>query len=239
MLMPRDMFGDVIDPSIKLGTRKWYSVPLSFVAHTSIVGALIVAPLVATGALPLPDEGPIVIDLAPPPLPEPPPVRRETPVETPVANRQAAPTVAPDSITPEPEIDAGFESRTATDSTLIGAAVIDGDATVTPPPPPAGAAASTKPVRPGGVIRAPERVTYVAPVYPTLALTARVRGLVIIEATIDTQGRVQEARVLRSDSQLLNDAALAAVRQWIYTPTLLNGVPVSVVMTVTVNFQIQ
>lgn len=236
--MPRDMFGEVTDPSITLGTRRWYSVPVSFLAHTAIIGALIVVPLVATGTLPLPQDGAVVINLEPPPLPEPPPVRHATPVEPP-ANPNAAPTVAPDSITPEPEIDAGFESTAATDSMLIGGAVLDGDATVTPPPPPAVAPAPTRPVRPGGNIRPPERVTYVAPVYPTVALAARVRGLVIIEATIDTQGKVQEARVLRSDSPLLNDAALAAVRQWIYTPTLLNGVPVSVVMTVTVNFQLQ
>lgn len=236
--MPRDLFGDVTDPSIKLGSRKWYSVPLSFVAHTSVIGGLIVAPLIATGALPMPDTGPVVIDLAPPPLPEPPPLRRAVPAAPPqTANPNAAPTVAPDAIAPEPEIDAGFEARTSPDIGLIGAGAIDGTATVTPPPAVAPPPPST-PVRPGGNIRVPERVMHVAPIYPPLAVTARVRGLVIIEATIDTEGRVQDARVLRSDSPLLNESALTAVRQWIYTPTLLNGIPVSVVMTVTVHYQL-
>jgi protein TonB len=61
---------------------------------------------------------------------------------------------------------------------------------------------------------------------------------VIVEATISPQGKVTNARVLRG-VPLLNDAALDAVRQWEYTPTMLNGVPVPVIMTVTVNFTLQ
>ena len=104
---------------------------------------------------------------------------------------------------------------------------------VAPPPP------TLKVVRIGGAIRAPERIAYATPVYPPLALTARVQGIVIIEAQIDTDGHVQGARVLRTDSPLLNEAALSAVRAWKYQPTLLNGVPVNVVMTVTVLFTLQ
>ena len=74
--------------------------------------------------------------------------------------------------------------------------------------------------------------------YPAIAQAARVQGIVIIEATISPAGRVLDASVLRS-IPLLDAAALAAVKQWEYTPTLLNGVPVSVVMTVTVNFQLR
>jgi protein TonB len=65
-----------------------------------------------------------------------------------------------------------------------------------------------------------------------------VAGIVIVEATISPQGKVTNARVLRG-VPLLNDAALDAVRQWEYTPTMLNGVPVPVIMTVTVNFTLQ
>jgi protein TonB len=77
----------------------------------------------------------------------------------------------------------------------------------------------------------------VSPVYPSIAQSARVQGVVIIEATIGPDGLVQNARVLRS-IPLLDDAALSAVRQWEFTPTLLNGSPVPVIMTVTVNFQL-
>ena len=236
--MPRDLFGDVTDPSITVGTRKWYSVPLSFAAHTVALGALVVAPLVATGALPLPDNGPLVINLAPPPLPSPPPVRRQAPGPPPV-NRNAAPTVAPDRIAPEIELPEAIEAASP-DLGLDGVfGSIDGSAAAIAPPPPKVEPVPDKPIPVGGVIRAPQRLSYVAPEYPAIALSARVRGLVIIQAVIDTSGRVQEARVLRSDSPLLNDSALVAVRQWVYSPTLLNGVPVSVVMTVTVSFEMR
>jgi protein TonB len=78
----------------------------------------------------------------------------------------------------------------------------------------------------------------VAPVYPPIAQAAGITGVVIIEAVIAQDGSVQEARVLRS-APLLDQAALAAVRQWVYRPTLLNGVPVSVIMTVTVRFELR
>ena len=93
----------------------------------------------------------------------------------------------------------------------------------------------TGPLRIGGQVKAPERLKYVAPAYPAAALEARVSGTVIIEATIGTDGSVTEAHVIRSIA-LLDQAALDAVRQWKYTPTTLNGVPVPVIMTVTVNF---
>ena len=100
-----------------------------------------------------------------------------------------------------------------------------------PPPPPA-------PVRVGGAIRQPTQLKKVNPVYPPIAQSARVQGVVIIEAIIGPDGRVTEAKVLRS-IPLLDAAALDAVKQWVYTPTLLNGVPVPVIMTVTVNFTLQ
>jgi protein TonB len=101
-----------------------------------------------------------------------------------------------------------------------------------PPPKPAG------PVRVGGNIRAPAKINSAAPVYPPMAKQARVEGTVILEATINPQGRVADVKVLRG-IPLLDNAAVNAVREWTYSPTLLNGVPVAVVMTVTVNFHLQ
>jgi len=89
----------------------------------------------------------------------------------------------------------------------------------------------------GGAIKPPVKTRDVAPIYPSIAQSARVQGVVIIEATIGPDGTVQNARVLRS-IPLLDNAALDAVRQWVFTPTLLNGSPVPVIMTVTVNFQL-
>jgi protein TonB len=97
-----------------------------------------------------------------------------------------------------------------------------------------GSTAAT-PVRVGGNIPPPTKTNNVSPDYPEIAKVARVQGVVILETTIDEQGRVANARVLRS-IPLLDQAALDAVRLWQFTPTLLNGSPVPVIMTVTVQF---
>lgn len=110
-----------------------------------------------------------------------------------------------------------------------------------PPPPPGTAPAlpsGMAPVRVGGNVKTPTKVRDVKPMYPLEAQSARISGVVIIEATIDTDGRVYDAKVLRS-IPMLDQPALDAVRQWEFTPTLLEGVPVPVIMTVTVNFTLQ
>ena len=101
------------------------------------------------------------------------------------------------------------------------------------PPPPPGA-----PIRVGGDIKTPTKIQHVNPVYPPEAQDAKVSGMVIIEATINAEGSVEVAKVLRS-IPMLDQAALDAVKQWRFTPTLLNGAPVPVIMTVTVNFTLQ
>ena len=92
-----------------------------------------------------------------------------------------------------------------------------------------------KAVRVGGQVRPPIRLNEVAPVYPAIAQSARVQGDVVIEATIDEEGKVADARVVKS-VPMLDQAALDAVRQWQYRPSLLNGVPTAVITTVTVKF---
>ena len=90
-------------------------------------------------------------------------------------------------------------------------------------------------VRVGGQIRPPIKTKDVAPVYPAIAQSARVTGDVVIEATVDEEGKIADARVVKS-VPLLDQAALDAVKQWEYQPSLLNGVPTPVVVTVTVRF---
>ena len=97
------------------------------------------------------------------------------------------------------------------------------------------AKARIAPLRIGGKIQPPKKIKDVPPVYPAIAQSARVSGAVTIEATIGPDGKVTDAKVVRS-VPLFDQAALDAVRQWEYLPTLLNGVPVPVVVTVTVNF---
>jgi len=112
-----------------------------------------------------------------------------------------------------------------------------------PPPPPAPPPPGPPPpwvegaVRVGGAVTQPTKITHVSPVYPAAAQQARVMGVVILEARIEPDGRVINARVLRS-IPLLDEAAPTAVKQWEFTPTLLNGNPVPVIMTVTVQFSL-
>ena len=106
-----------------------------------------------------------------------------------------------------------------------------------PPPPPSPPPVARAPVRVGGELKAPALVEPVAPEYPPIAVQARVQGVVILEAVVDLYGRVEDVRVLRS-IPLLDKAAITAVRQWRYSPLLLNGAPERFVLTVTVSFSL-
>ena len=104
--------------------------------------------------------------------------------------------------------------------------------------PPAEGTASQAPVRVGSGIKPPDKLVDVRPVYPAIAQSARVQGLVVLECTIDPRGNVTDAKVLRS-IPLLDAAAIDAVMQWKFRPTLLNDIPVPVIMTVTVQFSLK
>lgn len=235
--MRREIFGEVVDPVPRLGSQSRYTVPLSIAAHAAVVAALVIVPLMATDMMPHPRT---VMDAfaAPAALPSPPPPPRAQAApraSAPSASAGAAPTEAPATIAPEP----------ATTGSVIGdpdgvpgglPAGVVGSIGVLPdvprlPPPPS----VTEPRPVGGRIRPPAKLRHVPPVYPAIARQARVQGVVIVEAVIGIDGRVTQANVVGS-KPLLDEAALAAVRQWVFTPTTLNGVPVPVVMTVRVNF---
>jgi protein TonB len=127
-----------------------------------------------------------------------------------------------------------FRPGTETASTQ-SAAPAAGPPPPPPPPPPPNWPAAAGAVRVGGAVKPPTRIVAVNPMYPEAAKSAGVQGVVIMEAVIGTDGRVRDARVLRS-IPALDQAAVDAVTQWEYTPTLLNGAPVPVIMTVTVQF---
>jgi len=90
-------------------------------------------------------------------------------------------------------------------------------------------------LRVGDDIKAPKKVKDVRPVYPPIAREAGIAGVVILEVRIGSDGRIEEGRVLKS-IPLLDEAALDAVKQWEFEPTLVNGQPVAIMMTVTINF---
>jgi protein TonB len=184
------------------------------------------------------DDTPRVVNLDSVPLPPQPRVTTpSSPADSALRQTEAAPTIAPPAVVPEGEHQALFSLSFGDPAPIENA--LGGRGSVAPPPPPA----PTSPPEPKQVMRLhsginlPQRRVNVAPVYPTMALAVRKEGIVIIDATIDEQGNVTETRILRS-IPLLDEAALAAVRQWKFSPTLLNGVSVPIVMTVTVNFKL-
>jgi TonB family protein len=98
------------------------------------------------------------------------------------------------------------------------------------------------PVRPGAAggdrIQEPKKLKQVNPIYPVSARQERVQGVVILEATIARAGCVRALQILRGVDPRLDAAAVAAVAGWSYTPTVFEGRPVPVLMTITVNFRL-
>ncbi len=236
--MSLDLFRPVPEGRAKVAGRRLSALPISVIVHVLLVLALVVIPLLATDILPQPPIEELEWTATVPTPPNPPaPARPRTAAALPQQNPQAAPPVAPSQILPEDGIDRTVPPPDLTvdkgvvpgveNGTGLAAAVADA------PPPPAPAA----PVRLSS-LKQPQRTVYVAPVYPELARAAKIEGVVILEAVINPDGAVRDVRVLRS-VPLLDEAALAAVRQWRYTPTVLSGVPIAVVMTVTVTFRLQ
>jgi periplasmic protein TonB len=218
----------------------------SIAAHAAVLVAIFVASLMATGPLPTPfnrlafeiDKTVRVMDITLPPrrlaTRQPQPGEASAPIASAVV---AAPVEAPLAVTPDTSNTAASGIEPSVPGAAIDSAAdtIQGPGRVeTPPGPPA---APQAPIRLSSGIVAPRKTFTVDPVYPNIARTARVEGVVILEAVIDQLGRVESVRVLRS-IPLLDQAALEAVRQWRFTPTLLNGTPVSIVMVVTVNFSL-
>lgn len=239
--MVRDLFGDVSTRPVKLGSQAWYTLPLSIATHVIVCAAFILVPFTSAELLPLPQ----VVDAfyADPELPEaPPPPSAQAPAAARATaehvSSAAAPIHPPQGIADEAGAPPGPPS-TGVDGGIGSIAGAPGTGLVNIPAPPAPPAVPRQEfVRPGGQIKYPAKVHHVAPVYPRIAQEARVSGMVILEAVIGVDGRVQDVRVLRSKA-LLDQAAIDAVKGWRFTPTLLNGVPVPVILTVTVNFELQ
>jgi protein TonB len=207
---------------------------LSFIVHLLLVGGFMVTRIMAATALPDPPRAIsfVTVRAELPTVPAPPRARAD-PSPAPAINPDAAPVKEPEFL--RPELPERVDDTLLSPEIVLGAGGGDINAMPDPPPAPAGTAVAPTPVRVGGTIRQPQKLHHVAPVYPEIARSARVSGIVILEAMLAEDGTVRDVRVLRS-VPLLDAAAVAAVREWRFTPTLLNGTPVPVVMTVTVAF---
>ncbi len=222
--------------------------------HIVILATLIIVPLFTTETIQLRnyEETPLVTPPAPPPPPPPAAGRAVAPHITSkrsnltyTLGKVTAPTAIPktvslDSAAAAPDL-GGVEGGVpgGVPGGQLGGSlggVIGGTGTSVPIPPPRQPAAK-RIVRVGSHIKAPRQTYSVQPEYPPLARQAHVSGTVVVDAVLDEHGNVEGAHAL-SGHPLLIPAALRAVLQWKYEPTLLNGTPVAVEMEVTVHFKL-
>lgn len=230
-------------------TNKSWTVALSFAVQILVIGVLILIPLIFVQGLPKAQLVSFLQAPAPPPPPPPPPPPAQK-VIVKVAPRQfdAGRLMAPKEI---PKTVAMIQEDTLPPAMNVGQVGVPGgvpgglpggaiggiDIAPPPPPPPPKVVEKkpTGPVRVGGQVKPPVLVKRINPVYPTLAKSARIQGAVKFTGIIGTDGTIQDLKVV-SGHPLLVPAALAAVKQWVYQPTLLNGEPVQVITEITVNF---
>jgi periplasmic protein TonB len=237
---PHPRFTTGVADARSTGSWAW---PTTLVVHGLFVLAVLIVPLLAEEQLPSESTSTAkaffvapTLGAAPPP---PPPPAAARPATAPrVAAKEPsssfmAPVETPAAIVEDPSLDLGLEGGVpggvegGVPGGVVGG-IVGGLDTAPPPPPP-------QVIRVGGTIQPPRKLKDVAPVYPRMALDAKIQGVVILECRVSPAGRVESVQVLRG-VPTLDDAAVNAVKQWVYTPTLMGGVPVGVVMTVTVNF---
>ena len=230
----------------------------SLLFHAAIIVLLIVVPLLRSDVLPTPVHETRAFFAAPAslavPLPPPPPAaapraplrsasRPSAPVSRPATPSFTAPVEVPEpAVAADPGLAATVEDTHAGPGEAGGVpggtagglpgGVVGGVVGAVPAPP-----APVVPVRVGGEIREPKKIRHVSPIYPDLAVAAHVKGTVILECLVSPQGRVTDVKLMHG-IPLLNESAMDAVKQWMYTPTLKDGVPVPVILTVTVRFDL-
>ena len=257
------MFDLITDTRERPLRERSLSSKIVAIAVHAIVGAVVILiPLLqATSQLPnVPSMmmAFVAVPAAPPPPPPPPPAppaavaaaRSTAPVRT--TGQFAAPIEAPREVQPERAsardesagvlggIEGGVPGGVV--AGIVGGIVSPAPAPPPPPPPPPPPApplVARGPVRIGGQITAPALLHRVEPVYPDVAALAHLTGVVILEATVNAEGCVESARVLRSRHALLDKAAREALMQWQYSPLVLNGIATPFVLTVTFNFSVQ
>jgi protein TonB len=217
------------------------------VFQVAFLGILILIPLIYTEALPKTMMATMLTAPPPPPPPPPPPAAAQIVHVKPQAHlmdsgKLMAPKVIPKDVKiikedAEPDMGAmgavgGVPGGVAGGSMggVLGG-VIGGMGAAPPPPKPH----QTGPIRVGGSVQAARIINRVQPVYPPLARQTRINGTVRLHAIIAKDGTIQQLEVI-SGHPLLQQAALDAVRQWRYQPTLLNGEPVEVDTTIDVIF---
>jgi periplasmic protein TonB len=235
------MFDDLLESTNeKKKTNKGWSVILSGLVQTVILGILVLIPLIYTEALPKAMLSTLLVAPPPPPPPPPPPAVVKTIIKPVARLIQSGKLMQPRAIPKEvavfkeaelpPDVINNAGNTGGVFGGIPGQGLIGGASL---PPPPKAAAPSR--IKQGGQVTAASILSQTRPVYPALARQARIQGSVVLHAIIDKDGKVAQLEVV-SGHPLLVQAALDAVKQWRYKPTQLNGDPVEVDTTITVTF---
>jgi protein TonB len=237
------MFDDLLESTVvKKKTNKSWTVLVSTIIQASILFILVLIPLIYTEALPKAMLSTLLIAPPPPPPPPPPPQPVKTIVKPVARLIQSGKLMQPRAIPKEVAVfkEAELPPDVITNNNtggvfggIPGQGIIGGSSGPAAPPPPKPATPAR--IKQGGNVTAASIVTQTRPVYPPLARQARIQGTVTLHAIIDKDGRVAQLEVV-SGHPLLVQAALDAVKQWRYKPTLLNGDPVEVDTTIQVTF---
>jgi len=246
----RDAMFDLISGREKhLPSHSTAPILLSTFAQATVIGVIALIPVLFVSQR-LPQVPTMMVFVAIPPAPPPPPAPlvvakpKQTPPRTevlPVKNHFVAPLEEPVRIEALPDDEGGdFTVLNGVEGGVPGGVaggVVGGLPEAPPPPPPL--AVAKAPVRVGGQITQPQLITRVEPEYPQLAVNAHIQGVVILETTVGEDGAVTEVRLLRSANPLLDREAERAVRQWRYSPIVLNGIRVPFILTVTLSFSLE
>ncbi len=246
------MFEDALMENRVKNTSRW-SVVLSTVVQLLLVGVMLLIPLLNYYELPATDFVSFLTAPPPPPPPPPPPAAvvqvKAVPREfdtgaltQPVAIPDQVAIIEEDVAAPSAGI-AGVVggvpggSVGGTVGGVLGSIISSAPtaAPPPPPPPPVKKKAPPKRIRVGGNVAKARLTRQVRPQYPPLARQARIQGTVKLSAVISKDGTIQKLEVM-SGHPLLVPAALSAVKQWRYRPTLLNGEAVEVLTNIDVNF---
>ncbi len=227
-------------------TRRPWTVAMSLSLQFVVIGVILLIPLLRPAMMripPVPQARLISTwaNLAPRPVPitTSAPVRTSSMIHAPRFYYPAVPQ--PSIVTrqidvPVPEGAVAFQYGPALGSgSMLPAAVSLPVAPPAKPPAPAAPSRPAGPVRIGGDVESAKLIYAPRPAYPQIAVSTRSQGTVRIEAIIAADGKIRNLRVL-SGPPLLIHAAMDAVQQWKYQPTLLNGTAVEVVTEIEVNF---
>jgi len=226
--------------------RRFSWLSFSLAVHMAVIAAVLASGIATVR---LPDQAPkqmfpFIPTIAPPPAlgtPNPTPAQPRPRTSNAVAPHVpvapipvTTPTVIPNTITPAADSVSNVGPATTIGSPIgsdIGVGANSPSSAIAPD--------AAGPLAIGNGVKSPVVMRRVEPIYPPLAIRARMSGSVVLECIIDKSGRIRDVRVVTSSFTAFEQPAIDAVRQWLFAPGTLNGQPVDTIFELTVKFQVK